>query len=454
MKFEYPVPQHLVKIRPLAHQDAARLARWVECGRREGVFQRGTKLDASSVLCYQDGLRQSGWEYQCMVVENDRHSIGYFDYRYRNRTGEILGLYLDSQFRRGRVGRHLLRWVVAQLREHGCRKVQVEVYGDNVASLRTCRAAGFQRDAAQERVEDGKQVYGLCRSVEPFRRLSAPEPYYALLHGTNLYLHHVAVAEALVEQIQRIPGVEAILGLGSLARGFADEWSDVDLAVLGRGRGLRGLWLGERWLAGLSVDLFMVDLDRAPLSQWDDSRLQAFEESIVLFGRDASVIRSLQRAVRLGKRERLDRIRETLLKLGWLGFAPRTWYGQSKYGYIWSLPHDLWIRRGSVASAHTTVDRAADYALQLLFLTNGRRVPDPKWRRYLAPGLPWLPADFPALLESVEEGPRDSNGFRARAESTLAIIERTVQYLEAMGDIRDDLYKPYLRISPDYNPWI
>jgi predicted nucleotidyltransferase len=307
---------------------------------------------------------------------------------------------------------------------------------------------------ARDWVEDGKRVYVLYRPIEPFWRLSSPEPRYERLHGANIYLHHVAVAEALTEKMRRISGVEAILGLGSLSRGFADEWSDVDLAVLGRGRGLRGLWHGERWLAGLSIDLFVVDLDRAPPAKWDNSRRQAFEESVVLFSRDTSVVRALRRAGRLGKKERIEKIRETLLKLGWLGFEPRTWYGQCKYGYVWSLPHDLWFRRGSVASAHMTVDQAVDYALQLLFLTNGRRVPDPKWRRYLAPGLPWLPADFNSLLERVEKDRRDDHGFRSRAESVLWIIEQTVQYLEETGAIGDDLYQTYLRVSPEYNPWM
>lgn len=438
----------------MGRADVARLACWIGEGRLEKAFREGPTPDAGSILRYQQSVRRSGWEYQCVIIKEGEQAIGYLDYRLRRRSAEILGIYLESHYRGARIGQHIFRWAIADLRERGCRVVRAEVYAENAPSLRVCQAVGFQRDVARDRVEDGRQIRALSRSIEPLRRLSSPEPRYALLRGENIYLHHVAVAEALVEEMRKAPGVEVVLGLGSLSRGFADEWSDIDLAVLGRGSGLKRFWRGERWLAGLSVDLFVVDLDAAPPSEWDDSRRQAFEESVVLFRRDPSVIEALRRAVCLGKRERSGKIRETLLRIGWLGFAPRAWYSHREYGYIWSLPHDLWIRRGSVVSAHATLDQALDHTLQLLFLTNGRHIPDPKWRRYLAPGLPWLPADFNSLIKKVDEGQRNDHGFQPRAEAVLTLIERTVQHLEDTGEISGDLYKVYLRTSSDYDPMV
>jgi ribosomal protein S18 acetylase RimI-like enzyme len=447
-------PEKLIRVRPMERKDVVHLMRWIGYGRREGVFQSGPIPDATAILRYHEKLRKSGWEYRCAVVEDGRRAIGYFDYRYRNKIGEILGLYLDPEFRGKRIGRHILRWIAADLRERNCREVRIEVYANNTVSLRACRAAGFLRDPKRDRQEDRRMVYGFHRSLVAFQRLSSLEPRYALLRGENLYLHHVAVAEVLSEWMSQIPGVEIVLGLGSLSRGFGDKWSDVDMAVIGRGSGLKRLWHGERWMAGLSVDLFVVDIGTDPISQWDDSRRQAFEESVVLFSRNASLIRSLQRSVRLGKRERDRKIWETLLKIGWLGFQPRKWYGRSKYGYFWSLPHDLWVQRGSVASAHATVDQAFDYALQLLFLTNLRHVPDPKWRRYMVSGLPWTPRHFGSMMDKVDQVSRDDRGFQVRAEATLSIIEQTVRHLERTGELRGNLYRSYLRNSPDYNPWV
>jgi predicted nucleotidyltransferase len=265
-----------------------------------------------------------------------------------------------------------------------------------------------------------------------------------------MYLHHAALAEALTHSLQELPGVQAILGLGSLARNFADSWSDLDLAVLGSGPDLTQLWRGERSLAGIDVDLFVVDLESSPPETWDDSRLQAFEESVLLFARDTSIIQLLQQAVRFDEQEQNRKIREIVLMLGWIGFQPRAWSDLHKYGYLWSVPYDLWMRRGSTASAHATVDRALDLTVQLLFLTNRQRIPDVKWRRFLVPHLPWLPPHFASLLEQVETGMRNEDGFLSRATAVLTIVEGVVSYLEEIGRISGDLYQTYLRTAPDY----
>jgi predicted nucleotidyltransferase len=262
----------------------------------------------------------------------------------------------------------------------------------------------------------------------------------------------MALAESLTAQIRKVPEAEVVLGMGSLARGFGDRWSDLDLAVLGHGLDAGPFWRGERYLAGVSVDLFVVDLASVPPSRWDVGRREAFEESVVLFRRDPALLRGLRRRLRLGRRERLERIRDLLFRLGWLGFAPREWYGKRKYGYHWELPPDVWVQRGSVSSAHGTVDQAYDMALQMLYLLNGRHVPDPKWRRFRAAGLAWSPEGFAGLRDQVEGGARDEPAYARRAEATVALVEGMVRHLEDRGEIEGDWYAAYLDSCPDYNP--
>lgn len=138
------------------------------------------------------------------------------------------------------------------------------------------------------------------------------------------------------------------------------------------------------------------------------------------------------------------------MKLGWIGFQPPAWYDQIKYGYRWSVPYDLWIRRGFIASAHIIAEKALDSVLQLLFLVNGQRVPDIKWRRYLATYLPWLPPHFTSLLEQIESnGSRNEENFRVRAQAVSLIVAEIVDSLEESGKISGDLYEFYLRNSHD-----
>jgi hypothetical protein len=133
-----------------------------------------------------------------------------------------------------------------------------------------------------------------------------------------------------------------------------------------------------------------------------------------------------------------------------LGFCPRAWVGQVRHGYLWPLPHDLWIRRGHLPSAHATADQALALALQLLFLVNARLPPDPKWLRFLAPGLPWLPEGAGGLLETAEAAPRDQAGFATRSDAILRLVEAASERLEAGRELAADIYRSYLSSSPEY----
>jgi hypothetical protein len=292
----------------------------------------------------------------------------------------------------------------------------------------------------------------LGRRLRSWSRLAPFDTVYRQLRGENLFLHHVALADCLSSKIRRLPQVELILGMGSLARGFGDQWSDLDLAVLGHGLRPEHLWRGERWLAGVSVDLFQVDLAASPVTRWKADRREAFQESIVLFCRDKVQAQRLRRGVLLSPRERRRRMLDVLFRLGWVGFAPHAWYGQTRHGYHWELPADVWVQRGCLSAAHATVDQAFDMLLQLLYLINRRHVPDPKWRRFRVTGLGWLPQDFTALREVVETSPRDASSYTRRAEAMLALVEQIVRHLEDCEDLGVDWYAAYLDICPDYNP--
>jgi hypothetical protein len=245
------------------------------------------------------------------------------------------------------------------------------------------------------------------------------------------------------------PGALAVLGQGSLARGFGDSYSDLDLVLVGKGLS-RVPWRGERWLAGVSVDLFAVDLQSARPEAWGSVTKQAFQESVVLWSSADFDSRAFSDSLALKKQERRDAICELIFKMGWLGFSPSRWFGKVVRGYRWSLPHDLWLQRGSLASAHTTVDRVLDSLLELLFFLNGERPPDAKWRRYLVTDLPFTPPGFAKRLARVEQTARDERGFAVRAKALRACIDATIEELEARGDLAANLYPTLLRVSAEY----
>jgi len=449
VEIERAVPTKLVNIRTTSRNDIDLLAPWFKDGCC--TPQNQPVRDVHTVLQYQQLMQQPDWEYQCMTIEDEGQIVGYLDYRYRKHLAEILGVYLDTHRRGQRLGLHLLRWIIADLRQRNCQKVFVTIDTKKGGAVDWYLALGFQYREKRNDTHEDTSTTSLYYDIPPLLYLSLPQKAYTLLQGENIYLHHAALALALTHSLQELPGVQAILGLGSLFRHFADSWSDLDLAVLGSGPDLAELWRGERNLAGIDVDLFVVDLASSPPDTWDASRLQACSESVLLFARDTSIVQCLQFAVSFDEKEQIRKIQEIVLKLGWIGFQPRVWYDLHKYGYLWSVPYDLWMRRGSTASAHVTIDTALDLTVQLLFLTNKQRIPDVKWRRFLVPHLSWLPPHFASLLDQVDTGQRTQDGFLSRATAVLTIVEGVVFYLEEIGRINGDLYQTYLRTAPDYS---
>ena len=452
MRISGLLPEEQLQLRPLADDEEDLLARWIEHGRQERVFRSGPQITRQSLAAFQESLRAGSDGYECLVIcVEDGAPAGYLDFRVKGQIGEVLGLYLEPRFRGRRFGPHLLRWTLAVLRERSCRCVEIEIYNDNIPSLLACRAAGFTRDEHRDKEEDGRNIYVMTRPIFPLEFLSPNNRFRYMISANgrlfheDLYFHHLAIADAITEWLRHVQGVEVVLGLGSIAHRFADSWSDLDLGVLGRDSGLRQLRPGEQRLAGLSVDLFVVDLDTSLPKEWKVERRQAFEEAVVLYAANPELLASIHEAVRLAETERVERIGELLLELGWIGFQPRSWFGGTRYGYKWEVPYDLWLRRGSIESAHSTVHRALDLVLQLIFLANSRHVPDAKWRRYLVCELRWLPNDFEVLMRSIEACQPSPESFESRAQSLLDVIDPLVAYLESEGAIAKDLYTDYLQ---------
>lgn len=439
-------------ITPMIRKEADLVAGWITHGRRSGAFRRGGMVTGRSLLTFQQDQNKRGWSYRAMVVRDGASPIGYFDMRHKGVHAEILGIFVDSAFQGQRIGRYLLRYAIAMLREKGCTEVTMEVFTKNLPSLRMAASAGFKPVRRFKHPADADMIVVLHRPISTWPRMSKTMPRYALLRGENLYFHHAAVAEALLDVFTHLPGVEIVLGLGSLARGFGDEWSDLDLAILGRGLSLKTFWQGELWLAGLSVDLFVVDLDSSTPGSWELGRRQAYEESRILFSRPEYPLNALKQSLRLGSAERRWGIYDLIFRMGWLGFAPRNWYMKVRHGYLWSLPPDEWLHRGCVASAHITVDRVVDMLFQLLFLLNWQHVPDAKWRRFLIPGLQVVPTKMLSTLQDIETLPRDVEHLKERADLLLSLVDATAGILSRQGHLKGNLYRAFLKHCPDYDP--
>jgi RimJ/RimL family protein N-acetyltransferase len=442
------LPERLVKLRPMRPEDATLVAHWISAGREEHSFRAGGYVDPESVVRYQESM-SVGRQYFCVIVEADATPIGYMDYCIAGGSSEVLGIYLEPGSRGRRFGRHLLRWLIADVRERACDRIELQIYRENLASLRAAEAAGFQPASGGACDEDGRVVERMVRPVKPFRRFSPWDSLFGALRGENIFLHHVALAESLADWFVAIPGVEIVLGLGSLSHGFADWDSDLDLAILCRGGTVdERLWIGERWMAGLCVDLSVVDFELSPPLSWDRGRRQAFHEGVILHG-DGDLA-WLKDHVKLSSAERSARMVELLLEMGWIGFQPSAWSGREVHGYRWAASHDLWLRRGCLAAAQAAVDQALEAAIQLIYYLNWRHPPHPKWRRFLVLGLPWLPEGFNDLIAAAEARSPDERNFHDRSAAIFLMVTAIADELERTGQFTNDIYRRFLVAQTSY----
>ncbi|HKY38986.1 MAG TPA: GNAT family N-acetyltransferase [Polyangiaceae bacterium] len=448
VSFDGVLPRQRPELRSAKARDTQKLVELINQGRREGSFAGDTVLTPASFRSYRRELSARGLKHEVLLASVGGEDVGYVDYAARGQRGEILGLYVEPSARRLGLGSYLTAIALNALTAWGTTSASAEAFGNNRASLATATALGL-RKAGKRAGKAQRPVLRLGLPLEPFARVKPRLKGYEFLQGESWLAHHLAMARVLSAKLSRLPGVQAVLGLGSVARGFADAWSDLDLAVILRGA--QGVpWRGERWFAGVSVDLYAVDLEASPIAGWDESRRQAFEEGIVLYSRPGFSLPGFRKALRLDESTRRNAMVELLFKIGWLGFEPRAWYGRVVHGYRWALPHDLWLERGSIPAAHVMVDRVLDYLFELLFLVNGRRPVDPKWRRYLVEHLAWLPQRFSRGLAALEGARRDRGGFAMRARVLHELVEATVKELIRRGDLPKAPYESILRNVGEY----
>ncbi|MCC6065953.1 MAG: nucleotidyltransferase domain-containing protein [Thermofilum sp.] len=194
-----------------------------------------------------------------------------------------------------------------------------------------------------------------------------------------------AVAEEFASRFRR-RGVVGVVFLGALARGYFDEYSDIDIVVFKR----RGVRLGvprERELEykGFLVDYEVRDYEDELRRPWSMEERWAFSHAVVHYDPEGRVARLLKRKVPLREGERRRLLRESLRWAAWYG---------------WDFA-DSWVRRGDLANAHHCVTVALELLVKALFLLNGQLVPPDKWLLHEAAKLGKLPPNFAQIVREA-----------------------------------------------------
>lgn len=434
----------------LSNSDYKLLLKWISEGRDDGYFKKGDPLSMNSIKRYHQSILMQGWSYYCYIIYYDSKIIGYFDYKVKLTTACIEGIFIESKYRNSGIGSYCLRWIIADLRLRKCKIASIDVYKNNIPSIQTVKSIGFHRNHGGDRIENKKKSLNFIYRIKPFRRLKPKYEAYTNLKGANFYQHQLAIVEQLISDVKFDKNIYAVLGLGSVSREFGDIWSDIDLMIIGNKNIFNKYWIGEKWIKGFSVDLFLIDIESSPISSWDDSRKQAVGEGVILYSHNTKLIKDLSRTIRISEKEKQFKVAERILGIGWQGFHPKSWFNKEVYGYYWSLPSDLWITRGSMIAAHSSLNFSFQMLVELIFFINDELPPDKKWLYFVVNDLNWLPVNFGKQFFHFLSLPANDSSFNIKSKIFYSLFNSVFLKLKRSNLIHKNLYKIYLNNIKEY----
>src|SRR5712691_6236469 len=200
----------------------------------------------------------------------------------------------------------------------------------------------------------------------------------------NLYPSYVARARALArEWARQYPTIEAIMLTGGVARGYADENSELDLTLFLTPSGYRDWVLrcqspipeGDNLVDGTWVDSHLTTIPAEARARWEPLKIWDASFAKVLVDRRGRLAALLR-----------DKARPSISRWNLNSEAVITeWFVELGIG---------WIDRTDVVAAHHLLNLAFNQFLGLLFGAQSEILPFGKWQFHLSRSLPKLPAHY------------------------------------------------------------
>ncbi len=204
----------------------------------------------------------------------------------------------------------------------------------------------------------------------------------------NLYATYLGRARRLArEWSRRHPGIEAVLLSGGVARGYADENSEIDLTLFLTPAAYRDWVLrgsspipeGDSLWDGIGIDVHFTTIRAADRERWEPLRVWDASRGKVLLDRRGGLRGLLRKKVRVPRDPRA--LSEDGIATDW---------------YIWLAGN--WIDRTDVVAGHHLLNLAFDRFLAGLFAAQGEIPPFDKWRFHLSRSLRRLPPRYEARV--------------------------------------------------------
>ena len=214
--------------------------------------------------------------------------------------------------------------------------------------------------------------------------MSRPRP---TIHSPNDHAAVFRQAQALARRIAAHEGVVGVLLTGGVARGYADRFSEIDLAVY-LVRSTYGEWVqnglapyaeGDSCLDGWHVDIDYLCYEDDLGAVWDHVKRWDRSYAVVLHDPQGCMQEMLAQKAILTDEERQGLTSRHLILFG---------------EYYCHLVVPSWVHRGDLRAAHHCLNTALDSLIRAVYVANDELIPFDKWMLNLSYTLAWKPSDW------------------------------------------------------------
>jgi predicted nucleotidyltransferase len=221
--------------------------------------------------------------------------------------------------------------------------------------------------------------------------MSRPRP---TVRSPNNHTAFFRQAQIFAGRIAAHEGVVGVLLTGGVARGYADRFSEIDLAVyLARPTferwtqsGLAPYAEDDSWLEGWHVDFDYLCYEDELEAEWDHVKRWDRSYAVVLHDPQGSMQEMLARKAILSDEEKQSLPRRHLIHSG---------------EYYCHLVVPSWVHRGDLRTAHHCLNTALDSLIRAVFVANDELIPFGKWALNLSYTLAWTPSDWQRRVEQA-----------------------------------------------------
>jgi hypothetical protein len=221
--------------------------------------------------------------------------------------------------------------------------------------------------------------------------MGRPKP---TVHSPNNHAAFFRQAQVFADRFAAHEGVVGVLLTGGIARGYADHFSEIDLAVYLRRsaferwtqHGLAPYAEGDSCLDGWHVDFDYLCYEDELEAEWDHVKRWDRSYAVVLHDPYGLMRELLERRTILTNEEKRCLASRYLVLYG-------------DYFLLFVVPS--WLYRGDLLAAHHCLNIAFDSLIKAVFLANDELIPFDKWTLNLSYTLAWTPSNWRQRIEQA-----------------------------------------------------